>query len=267
MKNLFILILLAFTTSLLAQEYEKYEFEGSYSAMVASVRTNADQGLMKCLYLGIYGNGDTQSRFLGFDYISPGKFNVNLEAGDGVRLQYTHFLFSRLMDSEIKQSVKSSSSNSFNIKKITRYKIKIPVQVRRSIGIVGGIEYATDVISGEKSLLNDYSLASVYTGISYQSIKHAFIKVKSESDRQGTTVNNFFVTAAYYSVSEKENIIPLLDNEVRTVVPRIGYQGRLGYWTPKGRGGLNFMLAYQPSVIIKENFNWLLGLGISWSWN
>jgi len=115
--------------------------------------------------------------------------------------------------------------------------------------------------------LNDYSLASVYTGISYQSIKHAFIKVKSESDRQGTTVNNFFVTAAYYSVSEKENIIPLLDNEVRTVVPRIGYQGRLGYWTPKGRGGLNFMLAYQPSVIIKENFNWLLGLGISWSWN
>lgn len=267
MKILIILLTLAFSINLQAQEYEKYEFEGGYNAMVATVRNNADEGLMKSLYLGLYGNGNTQSRFLGFDFVSSGNYNINIEAGDGVKLQYTHFLFSRLIDSEVKQSVSSTSSNSFNIKKITNYKIRIPVKIRRSVGIIGGVEYATDIVSGEKSLLNDYSLASIYTGISYQSIKHAFIKVESSPDKQGTTINNFFITAAYYSVQEKENILPLLENEVRTVVPRVGYQGRLGYWTPKGRGGINFMLAYQPSVIIKENFNWLLGLGISWSWN
>jgi len=231
-----------------------FKAEDGTKIKIEVISNDPDEGRNAAIYIGAWSPDG--ARLLGFEYLKPTKYYFNLDAGLGASGNFTYFLKSWKNERIIYQSLKIEGN--------TRYKAKIDVPRRKSLGLnVGGghtIEYF------------ELQLASSYVSIGASLLTSFHINLKTENGlkkAQGTGISRMNFDVVYYINPQfiNENIASrsILEDETRKVGCRFYLDGKRTIWSPNGRISLHYKIGVGIQVVQKQLLTAIGGFGLGYS--
>lgn len=252
--------LMLFSTLLSAQR-KTYVAKDGTEVDVEIMNIHPDEGRNASIFLGPFGPEGIN--FIGGNFHNPGKYYLNgLLGQSGGQLDGSFFLISKIKDSKISQSVKSTGTYSSS----TRYVVKVPIKKRISFGLHGGASYVD--YSKIQSDYYEHNAIGIFGGFSYLKSKHTHWKIFDDyKEAQGTLVKRLNADFIYYFVNQPHNTsldpsdVPLA---TRKIGARIYYDGKATFWSKHGRIGFNYMLGVGLNSGV-ENLPIFAGIGLGYS--
>lgn len=257
----FLFVILLFFSTILSAQRKTYAAKDGTEVDIEIINIHPDEGRNASIFLGAYGPEGIN--FIGSNIHNPGKYYLNGLFGlSGGQIDGSIFLFSKIKDSKITQSVKSTGTYSSS----TKYVVKVPIKKRISFGLHGGVSYVD--YSKIQSDYYEHSAFGVFGGISYLKSKHTHWRIFDDyKEGQGTLIKRLNADFIYYFVEEA----PDLSNDpndnplpTRKIGARIYYDGKATFWSKHGRIGFNYMLGVGINSGV-ENFPLFAGIGLGYS--
>jgi hypothetical protein len=273
-KTIFILSAL-YCSMAISQETLKLKAEDGTEFEVDILNKNPDEGRNAEVYLGAFGIDGVH--ILGANYNIPKIANINLGIGvNNYWLDGSVFAYSWIKNGKIKQSVgyNSTGINNMGQSTVQKYVAKIPSDKRRSIGLHGGFNSFSFLMSKEGTTRLDGMSWSA--GLTFLRAMHVHWGIKengsTEKGRQGTLINKFHADYVGYfnqsvsSISTHGFIEPQpLSYYTRNSGFRIYLDGKATFWSEKGRISVHYMAGIAQGAEALKSIDVLFGLGVGFN--